>query len=461
MSNTGTSNQTSASNNISITFAKWFIHKQRSTGIIVDSKDFDFIIAQLDNFTWDEFVAANSDANVDALIPQLVQKMPKKPRPPKNVADDAKPKGKKTRVDAQTSTGDVATTEGAVIVPEVAEPVVLEDIKEVNKRAPKAKKYVETVALEQPVVTVKEVKEPKKRAPKAKKNIETVALEKPEGPVEQPEGPVEQPEGAVKEVKKRVPKAKKIVETVALEQPEVTVEQPEGAVKEVKKRVPKAKKIVETVALEQPEVTVEQPEVTVEQPEVTVEQPEVTVEQPEVTVEQPEVTVKEVKKRAPKAKKIANNSGREASAEQRVRGFSKRSEGEDPSGLRRENVETVALEQTEVPVEQPEGAVKEVKKRAPKAKKIVEVPEHTEDAVVVDKELKKTRGPKKGVEENRAPDEVIVPLQEQSILSEEPYVQEEEEETVLTETFVNDVLFYVDSEDNWFDSNLQPTTKQN
>ena len=128
-----------------------------------------------------------------------------------------------------------------------------------------------------------------------------------------------------------------------------------------------------------------------------------------------------------------------------------------------ECAETVSGCVSEVPAEVAVVAAKEKKepkKRAPKAKKNEDVADgaDAESAIVAEK---KKRGPKKVDEDNRAPDEVIIPVQEQSILSEEPYVQEEEEETVLTENFVNDVLFYVDSEDNWFDSNLQPTTKQN
>jgi hypothetical protein len=305
------------SNNISINFAKWFINKNRSSGIFVDSNVFDFIIAQLDNSSWDEFIAANSE-NVDALIPQLVQKMPKKPRAPKKVADDAKPKGKKTRIDAQTSTGDDATEVTSQIITEVVAPVQEEK---------------------------KEKKEVKKCAPKAKKIVDTVALEQPEVP-----------------------------EAVTVEQEVVKAEKPEVVVKEVKKRAPKAKKIAEEVQTEQTEGDV------------------VAVNEP-TEINEPEV--------------------------------------KEP---------------------------KEIKKRAPKAKKIAEV----QEVAVVDKEPKKKRGPKKTktLEENRAPDEVIVPVQEQSVLSEEPY-QEQEEETVLTEVFVNDVLFYVDSDGNWFDSNLQSTVPQN
>ena len=385
MSNTGTSNKTSSSNNISITFAKWFINKQRSTGIIVDGKDFDFIIAQLDNSTWDEFIAANSDANVDALIPQLVQKMPKKPRAPKKVADDAKPKGKKTRVDAQTSTDVVpdvvATTEGAVIVPEVAEPVVADnkkDKKEVKKRAPKAKKTEEVVVattecavivseVVSEVVAAKEKKQPKKLAPKAKKTEEVVV-------------PTTEGVEIVPEVVATTEGAKTVSEVIAAKEK-----------KEPKKRAPKAKKNEDVPVNTEVEVPV------TTEGAVVAEQTEICVENaPEVVATKEK---KEPKKRAPKAKK---------------------------------NEDVPVNTEVEVPVTTTEGAV------------VVE---------------KKKRGPKKVAEENRAPDEVIIPVQEQSILSEEPYVQEEE--TVLTEIFVNEVLFYVDSEDNWFDSNLQPTTKQN
>jgi hypothetical protein len=269
--------------NITISFAKWFINKHRDSGIFVNGNDFDFVISQLDNSSWDEFVTFNKDnADVDALIPQLVQKMPKKKTSvaPKNIGD-AKPKSKKTRVDAQTSTNE--PIEG--------------DVSQVT---------------EQP----KEKKEIKKRAPKAKKN-EVVA-----------------------------PVSEVVVTEVV---------------------------VTDIVVSEVPLLIGEEPK-----------------------------EKKEVKKRAPKAKK-----------------------------------NEVVAPVTDAVVED-EPKVKESKKR----------------------------GPKKTVDVVTAPDDVIIPLLEQASLSEESYLsteqqQQEEEETVLTEVFVNDVLFYVDSEENWFDSNLMPTTKQN
>ena len=297
MSNTVTSNKTSSSNNISITFAKWFINKQRSTGILVDGKDFDFIISQLDNNAWDEFIAANSHANVDALITQLVQKMPKKPK--KN-ADDAKPKPK-----------------------------------------PRGKKTTSDATEEDPSDNITEV-------------IPTT-------------------EGAVKEVKK-----------------------------EVKKRAPKANKHEEVV------VPVTEGADIVPEVLATNEVAVLATKEPNDKKEK-----KEVKKRAPKANKNYATT------------------------------EDTEIATTDVPE--------------------IQVPATTDGAVAAkEKKEPKKRGQKKGksVEENRAPDEVILPLQEQSILSEEPY-QEQEDETILTEIFVNEVLFYVDSDGNWFDYNLQQTTKQN
>ena len=382
MSNTVTSNKTSSSNNISITFAKWFINKQRSTGILVDGKDFDFIISQLDNNAWDEFIAANSHANVDALITQLVQKMPKKPK--KN-ADDAKPKpkprGKKTTSDATEEdpsdniTEVIPTTEGAV----------KEVKKEVKKRAPKANKHEEVVVsvtegadIVPEVLATKEPKDkkvPKKRAPKANKHEEVVV-------------PVTEGADIVPEVL-----ATNEVAVLATKEPNDKKEK-----KEVKKRAPKANKNEE--AVEGPT-------------EPSVVEVATTNEVAVVIAGKDKKEKKEVKKRTPKANKNYATT------------------------------EDTEIATTDVPE--------------------IQVPATTDGAVAAkEKKEPKKRGQKKGksVEENRAPDEVILPLQEQSILSEEPY-QEQEDETILTEIFVNEVLFYVDSDGNWFDYNLQQTTKQN
>ena len=91
----------------SIAFAKWFLNKFRANGIIVDGNDFDFVLSQLDQNSWDEFIATSDSiakTTADVLIPTLVEKMPKKIRSNKSNENNTKIKSKKTRVDAQTST---------------------------------------------------------------------------------------------------------------------------------------------------------------------------------------------------------------------------------------------------------------------------------------------------------------------------------------------------------------------
>ena len=209
-----------------ITFTKWFLNKLRANGLIVDGNDFDLILSQLDQSTWDEFVATSgtiiSKTTVDTLIPQLVEKITKKPRNQKN-ADD-KPKGKKMKVDAQTETENFAQPPANVEEPVKEDPPNVEPVKEVKKRVSKAKKPLEKLEVVQQVN------------------------------VEEPVNEEQVNEEPVKEVKKRVSKAKKPVEKLEVVQ-QVNVEEPvnEEPVKEVKKRVSKAKKPVEK------QVNVEEP----------------------------------------------------------------------------------------------------------------------------------------------------------------------------------------------------------
>ena len=169
--------------------------------------------------------------------------------------------------------------------------------------------------------------------------------------------------------------------------------------------------------------------------------------------EQPlDVPVKEVKKRAPKAsKKIEENVA--------------------------ENVDQ----------QYPIVPLKEVKKRGPKSDKKIEkdvvVPTNTEEVHVVaeqplavsvknemkemEKEVKK-RGPKAAKKEDAVendgfkkksiivPDDVVIPINEQTILGadlqEDTYLDYVE----LNETFINEVLFYKDVNGSWFDALLNP-----
>ena len=331
-----------------IAFTKWFLNKHRESGILVNGNDFEFILSQLDQLSWDEFIATSdsiaiSKTTADTLIPQLVEKMPKKPRTKKETTDaDAnpekkkkEPKGKKTKdVDVQTSTDAIVN--------------------------------------------------------------DTPVLENGEAVIEKPL--------LKKEVKKRVPKVAKKIEEVVVpaNTEEVTVQEQPLLKKEVKKRAPKAaKKIEEGV--------------------VPANTEEVTVQEQPLDVPIP--VKKEVKKRAPKAaKKIEEVVVAEQQLDVPVQDV------------------VVAEEQ---PLENPVPVKKEVKKRGPKAAK-------KEDVVVVDEDNHK----KKPIV---APDDVVIPINEQTILGGDLQEDLYQDDIELTEVFIDEVLFYKDGNGSWFDALLNPT----
>ena len=59
--------------NASIDFTKWFLTKHQSSGIFVDNKDFEFVIAQLGQPAWDEFLSSFS-SNKSEITPITIQK---------------------------------------------------------------------------------------------------------------------------------------------------------------------------------------------------------------------------------------------------------------------------------------------------------------------------------------------------------------------------------------------------
>ena len=67
---------------------------------------------------------------------------------------------------------------------------------------------------------------------------------------------------------------------------------------------------------------------------------------------------------------------------------------------------------------------------------------------------KKHKKSKKINNEQNSPVEIVVPI-DTPPLDDELYDQ-----TLLTEVFVNDVLFYIDSDNNWYDANTNPCDKQ-
>jgi hypothetical protein len=354
-----------------IAFAKWFLNKHRASGILVDGNDFEFILSQLDQSSWDEFIATSdsiaiSKTTADTLIPQLVEKMPKKPRTKKDTdpekKKEPKPKGKKTKVDAQTST-DTNVNDTPVL--ENGEAVVEQPLlkKEIKKRAPKAAKKIEevVVAIDVPV-----------QEDRAISGRNAVGDGKFSGATTQ---------GVANE------------NVVVAEQQPLAVPMK----KEVKKRAPKAaKKIEEDVA------------------EKGDQQNHIVPVQEDVVTEQPIAVPmkKEVKKRAPKA--------------------AKKIEEDVPV---QEDV-VVAEQPLDVPVKKE----KEVKKRGPKAAKKEEVVDdgHKKKSIVV-------------------PDDVVIPINEQTILGEDLQEDTYQDYVELNEVFINEVLFYKDANGSWFDALLNPT----
>jgi hypothetical protein len=318
----------------SISFAKWFLHKHRQS---LQSDHFDTVISLLDQSSWDEFSRSNIDvakSTADALIPQLVEKMPPIVRQKKTNkhTHSVKPAVSSIfRVDAATSTNDSQST--------FEEP---------------------SVALEEPTQ--------KKRGGKSKNSANIVPVE-------------------------NVP--------VVSEEP-VAVVSEEPAKKKRGGGGGKSKKSANIVPVvsEEPVVVVSEEPVPVVSEELVV----VVSEEPVVVSEQPVTIV-----------------------------------AEEPAK----------------------------KKRGGKSKKNDSEPDfpHSE---------KKTRGPKK---KESAIDEVVIPLQEQlqllnlnststevkhtiehdHELTEESF--HEEESIDLIEHFVNDVLYYVDAQGNWFDSELNTVSR--
>ena len=409
----------------SIAFAKWFLNKHRQSGIFVDSNDFQFVISQLDQSSWDEFNQSNDSIGVakstaDALIPQLVDKMPKNTRIKKNTENTRKKKQpgdsiqQKFRVDASTSTGEQSIHH--------VDSVFDSDVNTTNSSAKK----------EQPVAVAEQepagLPQKKKRGQKAK----TIPLEKePESNIEIANIVAEQEPAVLPEKKKRGPNAKK---NIPLEkEPEsnaetanIVAEQEQVGLlveKESESNVETANIVVE----KESESNVETANIVVEK------EPESNVETANIVAEQEPAGLPEKKKRGPKAKTIPSEKELESNAE---------------------TANIVA------------GSLPEKKKRGQKAKTI-QVESEKESVVTHEK---KKRGPKKNAEveedEVYSNEEVVVPVQEELQLQiilenkdegeliEEQFDGEEEESVDLIEHFVDEVLYYVDVNGNWFDSNL-------
>ncbi len=315
----------------SIAFAKWFLNKFRANGIIVDGNDFDFVLSQLDQNSWDEFIATSDSiakTTADVLIPTLVEKMPKKIRSHKSNENNTKIKSKKTRVDAQTSTDS-------------------DSIKE-QDNVEGGDQQIDSLNREEVV-------------PSPEKVV-----------------PVPSPE---KVVKKRAPKK------VKGEQPKTDIEGGDQQIDSLNRE--------EVVA----------------------------------------VPEKVVKKRAPKKVKEVDSIKEQDNVE-----------GGD------QQIDSLNREVVAVPE-------KVVKKRAPKKVKDVKEVNETKSDSESNMDSKEEDSKKNKKNFIVVPDDVIIPVTEQTILGaddlQEDYYQNELE-LELTEVFINDVLFYKDANNNWYDQHLTP-----
>ena len=167
---------------------------------------------------------------------------------------------------------------------------------------------------------------------------------------------------------------------------------------------------------------------------------------------------KEVKKRAPKAAKKIEEDVAE--------------KGDQQNHIVPVQEDVVTEQPIAVPMK------KEVKKRAPKAAKKIEEDVPVQEDVVVaeqpldvpvkkEKEVKK-RGPKAAKKEEVVddghkkksivvPDDVVIPINEQTILGEDLQEDTYQDYVELNEVFINEVLFYKDANGSWFDALLNPT----
>jgi len=114
----------------SLSFAKWFLHKHRHAGILVDNGDFDYLIAQLDLSSWNEFIATYDccKSTADTLIPILVDNMPtdkplKNTKRGKNFHDNTpkQPAKRGKKIGADSVAADPLPDSGAPIV--IAKPL--------------------------------------------------------------------------------------------------------------------------------------------------------------------------------------------------------------------------------------------------------------------------------------------------------------------------------------------------
>ena len=399
----------------SFAFTKWFLRKQLDFQII-NQNDFNFAVAQLDQSIWDEFESTDDYASivkpaVETIIPLLVQNMPAKTRKYKgkpnnsidianndsNSATDVAAKSKKTRGPNKKKT---------VVSEEQTDSILTE---------------AHTITQENGGKPIKKTRGPNKKKPITEDAQETVANEldvkdlvvkdlvvKDLGedggkPIKKPRGPnkkkpiTEDVEGTV---------ANELVTKELVTKELVTKDLGEDGGKPIKKpRGPNKKKpITEDVEGTVANELVAKDLVTkdlVEDGGKPIKKPRGPNKKKSVLTEQQDIAI------------IANNSSEDDSSEKL------------------------------------EIRSKPIKKPRPNKSKNSEI--HT----------------------NVPDDEIVLPIEEfgqfalnnQQVqndmeLQEESFdLQQQDEEIELTEMFMNEHLYYVDANDNWFDSHLQSVLK--
>jgi hypothetical protein len=444
--------------NASIDFTKWFLTKHQSSGIFVDNKDFEFVIAQLDQPTWDEFLSS-FNSNRSDIPPVTTNDSIEKPvKPLKKIPLN---KGKKLRVDAQTSTDETTHTE-TTHIDQLIDKLVEKPV-EKKKRVTKSNKIIsEKPIIEVPVIEVPVIEVPvqelkvqeevpvievpivakkitKKRITKKNDmqeqpiievpvqeevpNIEVPVQELPiiEVPVQEEVPNIEVPVVAKKITKKRITKKNDVQEQPVIEVPNIEVpvqelkvqeEVPVVAKKIIKKRINKKNEMKEQQVQEEVPI--------IEVPIIEVPNIEVPVQE-----EVPIVTKKITKKRITKKMEVQEPIAEPVSAKY---------SGLEEGGIRTNSGELRSKEFEDT------------------------IADHLTDELVEEIPITKICKNKKHKLNHIENYDVIKPNNEINILNNQTYTIDEHDHISLTENFVNDILFYKDSDNNWFDISLNPIT---
>jgi hypothetical protein len=409
--------------NASIDFTKWFLTKHQSSGIFVDNKDFEFVIAQLNQPTWDEFLSSFKSNRSDIPPVTTNDSIEKPVKPIKKIPLN---KGKKLRVDAQTSTDETTHTE-TTHIDQLIDKLVEKPV-EKKKRVTKPKQIIsEKPSQEEVIVQELHVQE------------EVPVIEVP---IQEEVPVIEVPVVAKKITKKRITKKNDVQEQPVQEEVHVqelkvqeeipVIEVPVVAKKITKKRINKKNDVQEQPIIEVP--IIEVPIIEVPIIEVPVQE-EVPIQE-----EIPVVAKKITKKRITKKNDVQ----------------------EQP------NIEVPIIEvpvQEEVPVVAKKITKKKITKKNDVQETIAEpvskdtIADHLTDELVEEPPIiTKIIKNKKHKIIHIEIDDVIKPNNEINILNNQTYTIDEHDHISLTENFVNDTLFYKDSDNNWFDISLNPIT---